>query len=182
MAAGPLRFAGTLLANAWRSPAAQAAIPRTIGGLISDTAFNALGAGMSAVSLPEGTDLGTRLGAAAEDLLFSVPVGWLGRLGGYNIARGVGALRGKRLPPGIFEQAQALTGGAAEMAAWSSGLIPRPFANKAFEQYQARTSEQQLQEQAMRDEQIRMDLVQRLGGAGLLAAPFQQNLGWGMQA
>lgn len=177
MLAGALRFAGKALA----SEAGRAAIPRGIG-MAYDLAPNAIFGLLSAASLPEGTDLGTRLGAAAEDLLVSVPLGWAGRFAGYKGAKAIGAMRGKPLSPDSFGFMINMAGQAPEQAAWWSGMMPRPFASKAYGDYQARMSEQQLQEQAMRDERIRMDLVERLGGAGLLAAPFQQNLGWGTQA
>lgn len=129
---------------------------------------------MAGASLPEGTGLGTRLGAGLEDLVVSVPIGWAGRLAGLGAASGVGRLRGRPLSEGAFGTAMGLTGAGAEMVAWNSGLMPRPFANKAIDDYQARMSEAQQQQQAYERQQIQLDTIRRLGGAGLLLAPFQE--------
>lgn len=171
-----LRFAGTTLAPllARLGPAVRASIPQTTRGMIGDVAPNLLFAGLSAASLPEGTDPGLRAGAFAEDMLTSVPLSWAGRGLGFAGARLAGKVRGRPLSDDSFNLVQNLSGGGAEAAAWGLGLVPRPFANQAFEQYNARMEKDQRERQALREMEIRNQAIAEMGGAGLLMAPLQQ--------
>jgi hypothetical protein len=171
-----IRFAGTALGPllARLGPVARASIPQTTRGMIGDVAPNLLFAGLSAASLPEGTSPGLRAGAFAEDMLTSVPLSWAGRGLGYAGARAAGRLRGRPLSEDSFNLVQNLSGGGAEAAAWGLGLVPRPFANQAFEQYNARMQSDQLEQQALREMEIRNQTISELGGAGLLVAPIRQ--------
>ena len=155
-------------------PFLKAAIPRTGRGIAADVAPNLLFAGLSAASLPEGSGEGLRAGAFAEDLLTSVPLSWAGRAGGYGIARGIGRMRNQPLSADDFNMIQGVSCGGAEAAAWTLGLVPRPFAGAAFDQYNQRMQDEQLQQQALREMEIRNQTVAELGGAGLLLAPLRQ--------
>jgi len=163
------KFAGQAL-----MPFLRAAIPQTARGIAADVAPNLLFAGLSAASLPEGTDAGLRAGAFAEDLLTSVPLSWAGRAGGYGVARGIGRMRGRPLSDESSSMIQGLSGGGAEAAAWTLGLVPRPFAGAAFDQYNQRMQDEQLQQQALREMEVRNQTIAELGGAGLLLAPLRQ--------
>jgi hypothetical protein len=71
---------------------------------------------------------------------------------------------------------QGLSGAGLETVAWGSGLVPRPFAQGAWDRYNEQMQQEQMQQQAMRDQEIRNQALQELGGAGMLIAPFQQQL------
>ena len=170
-----IRFAGLAL-KPLLAKAARVALPQTGRGWAMDVVPNALFAGLSAFSLPEGTDMATRFGAAGEDLATSLPLSLAGRLGGYGMARGFGKMRKRPLSRDSLEMVQGLSGAGLETIAWGSGLVPRPFAQGAWDRYNEQMQQEQMQQLAMRDHEIRRQTLQELGGAGMLIAPFQQQL------
>lgn len=178
MSIGGLRFAGQLLRH--MAPAARASIPHGVRGITADVLPNLLFSGLSAASLPEGTPAWQRAGAAAEDLAFTLPLSWAGRGLGYAGARGVS--RAMKRPMGADDMAmvQGLSGGLLEAGAWSSGLLPRPFANAAFDKFHSQMEAQQQEQMALRDAQIREETIRRLGGAGLLMSPMMGAPGGGL--
>lgn len=174
--AATLRFAAglrPLLGQVFR-----ASVPQTGRDLLADAGMNVLMAGMSAAALPEGTSAGLRAGAFAEDLLTSVPISWAGRGLGYAGVRGFGRMRGRPLSPENAALAQNLAGGGAEMGLWMTGLVPRPFASEAITAFNRRMEADQMEQLAMREQEIRNRTIAEMGGAGLLMAPLQQSLGW----
>lgn len=170
-----IRFAGLAL-KPLLAKAARVALPQTGRGWAMDVVPNALFAGLSTFSLPEGTDAGTRAGAFAEDMATSLPLSWMGRAGGYGMARGIGKMRKRPLSRDSLEMVQGLSGAGLETIAWGSGLVPRPFAQGAWDRYNEQMQQEQMQQQAMRDQEIRNQTLRELGGAGMLIAPFQQQL------
>lgn len=156
-------------------------LPQDTKGWIAEVAPNLIFAGMSAATLPEGTDPGLRAGAFAEDLLTSVPMGLLGRMGGSGLAHGIGRMRGRALSSESTGLAQMLTGTGLETSAMMSGLMPRPFATKAFEDYQARVSEEEQQRQAIERQEIERQAIEQMGGLGALVAPLDQAVAPGIQ-
>lgn len=170
-----IRFAGLAL-KPLLAKAARVALPQTGRGWATDVVPNALFAGLSALSLPEGTDMATRLGAAGEDLATSFPLSIAGRVGGYGMARGIGKMRNRPLSRDSLDMVQGLSGAGLEALAWGSGLVPRPFAQGAWDRYNEQMQQEQMQQQAMRDQEIRNQTLRELGGAGMLIAPFQQQL------
>jgi hypothetical protein len=170
-----IRFAGLAL-KPLLAKAARVALPQTGRGWAMDVVPNTFFAGLSALSLPEGTDAGTRAGAFAEDMATSLPLSLLGRVGGYGMARGIGRMRNRPLSQDSLDMVQGLSGAGLETVAWGSGLVPRPFAQGAWDRYNEQMQLEQMQYQAMRDREIRDQTLQELGGAGMLIAPFQQQL------
>lgn len=178
MSAGALRFAGQLLTRL--GPAARSSIPHGARGIAADVLPNLMFSGLSAASLPEGTPAWQRAGAAAEDLAFTLPLSWLGRGLGYAGARGVGRAMKRPIGPDDMAMVQGLSGGLLEAGAWSSGLVPRPFANAAFDKYHSQLEADQQQQMALRDAQVREETIRRLGGAGLLMSPMMGTPGGGL--
>lgn len=156
-------------------------VPQNSRGWIAEVAPNLIFAGMSAATLPEGTDAGLRAGAFAEDLLTSVPMGLLGGVGGAGLARGIGRMRGRALSEESAGLARMLTGTGLETSAMMSGMLPRPFATKAFEDYQARVSEEEQQRQAIERQEIERQAIEQMGGLGALVAPFDRAAAPGIQ-
>ena len=160
----PVLAGRALLAKAGRILLPQTATEAAFS-LIPNLAF----AGLTAASQPEGTGMGTRVGAGFEDLVGSLALQTGGRGLGYGAGRAFGSLRGRRLGP---ENMSRLTG-FGEMAAefGGYGLVPRPFASKAMSDYEARFAQQQQAEQAIRDEQIRREAIAQAGGLGVVMPP-----------
>ena len=125
---------------------------------------DALYAGLSALMAPEGTDLGTRLGIAAEDLALGLGGSVLGQTSGLGAAR---LIRCKKLGPDGRNLAS--TAGDLLVSAPINMMAPRPILDSAIEKAykrevdrQAATEEQQQQTQ---DEQ----LVNLLLGTGAIS-------------
>jgi hypothetical protein len=83
-------------------------------------------------------------------------------------------MRGQPLSADSSNMIQGVSGAGAEAAAWTLGLVPRPFAGAAFDQYNQRMQDEQLQQQALREMEVRNQTIAELGGAGLLLAPLKQ--------
>jgi hypothetical protein len=134
---------------------------------------NVIFSGMTAASLPEGTDLTTRLGAGAEDLLGGLAAQTLGRGMGYSVGRGVGRVLNKPLP----EEWRHIVTGAGEIAteAGAYPFMPRPFANKAYEDYNQRMAVDQEEAQLQHDEEVRQRALLDAHAFGYQTLPsFQQ--------
>jgi hypothetical protein len=148
-------------------------------------------AGMTAVTLPgrqvdadgnvlyEGAGLGTRAGAFAEDAIGSLGVG----LGARMLSRGtLGAIAKHRKKPFTPEREGFISNIAenvAEPAFYMTGLMPRPFANQAFQDYEqamSTASRSDLQQQALEEQRREMEALQRYGGLAPAFDPVQQML------
>lgn len=149
--------------------AGQVLLPQTATDVAFSLIPNMAYAGLTALNQPEGTGIGTRVGAGLEDMAGSLFLQTAGRGAGYGAGRAFGALRGRRLGP---ENLNRLTGFgelAAEFGGY--GLIPRPFASKALGDYESRLAQQQQAEQAIRDEQVRREAIAQAGGLGVMMPP-----------
>lgn len=157
-----IRFAGRfapLLAKHW--PAIQRAgnllVPGgapTPRGLATNLAFslapNAVFAGMSANSLPEGTSVLDRGLAFGENFLGST----VAEFGAQGLAGGGLHLAGNRIGP---EGRNMIRGGiamAVPTAAWGTGMIPQPTAQRVWGDFGRRQEEQMMLEANAREQEI----------------------------
>jgi len=183
-----IKFAGLaalkpLLLKSW--PAIQRAgnlmvpggapTPGQLGlNLASTLVPNAIFAGMSGASLPEGTSFLDRTLAAGENFLGSSAV----EMGAQALAGGglrmagtrLGARPGGRVSPGVE---QALRGGIAlgvPTAVWGSGLMPQPTASRVWGDYEVtrrQEAEQQMQAEQMQiAEAARQQAFAEMAGLG----------------
>jgi hypothetical protein len=160
------------LGRAW-----NAIKPVGVKGWAGEVAPNLLFAGLGATQLPEGTPAELRAGAFAEELLTSIPLGLLGRAGGYGAARGFAGVRGRPLSPENMGMVQGLAGMGLETTAWGTGLVPRPFATQAWgladQQVQDEMGRRQLSEREEMRNQLIEELTQQMGGFGAAVGAFQ---------
>lgn len=134
-------------------------------------------AGMAGAYQPEGTDLGTRIGAIGEDFLGSTIAQMAGRPIGYGIGRGIGGLRGRPVSPEKLGMLTNMGEMATELGAYQ--FLPRPFANSALAKYEEQLTKQQQEEQALRDEETRRQALAQAGALGYLMPPQAQELLYG---
>jgi hypothetical protein len=172
MAAAAARFAGQALLSRLGG-AFKAAMPKPGAEMLMEFGPNALFAVGSALMAPEGTDLGTRIGAGAEDAIgnFGLDMG-LRMLGGPAASR----LAKARGLAKLDDSTEAMVRGAISMGGSTalnmSGLMPRYFMNKAYEGYQDRFDAEQQQQLALRDQAIREQVIREMGGYAPLAEPM----------
>jgi hypothetical protein len=152
----------------------KAVLPQSGAEWMMSVVPNVAFAGMTAMNQPEGTDGLTRFGAGAEDLGLSLMLQTLGRGGGHAL---VGGARhgGIDLSP---DMAMTLKG-ASEVGTEALGFMAlpewtRPFAKKAYDDYGQRMSEQQRDELAARDEEIRREALVAAGIRGYMFPPGMQ--------
>lgn len=133
-------------------------------------------AGMTAMNQPEGTDMMTRFGAGGEDLLGSLLLQTGGRGLGHGIVGGT-----RRMGVPLNSKWSMGIKGFVELGteALGYGLVPRPFANSAYERFQERMNEQQRAELAARDEEIRREALAAAGIRGYVFPPGLQLPGFG---
>jgi hypothetical protein len=146
-------------------------------------------AGMTAATLPgrqvgpggevlyEGAGLGTRLGAGVEDVFGSFAAGLAGRAFTRAALGGIAKRRNKPFTP----EREAFISNIAENVAeiGSYPLMPRPFANRAFQDYEQAMSgvnQSDLQQQALAEQRREMEALQRYGGLAPAFDPVQQML------
>lgn len=134
-------------------------------------------AGMAGAYQPEGTDLGTRIGAVGEDFLGSTLAQMAGRPIGYGIGRGFGAMRGRPLSPEKLGMLTNMGEMATELGAYP--FLPRPFASSALSKYEEELTRQQQEQQAARDEEVRRQALAEAGALGYLMPPQAQELFYG---
>ena len=158
----------------------RAVLPQSGAEWMMSVVPNVAFAGMTAMNQPEGTDNLTRFGTGAEDLAGSLMLQTLGRGFGHGVvggARRMGAPLGHEMAAGIK--------GASEMGTelLGYGFVPRPFATSAYDDYEKRMSEQQRDEMAARDEEIRREALVAAGIRGYMFPPGMQLpfLGGGME-
>lgn len=125
---------------------------------------DALYAGMAALNAPEGVDLGTRLGIAAEDLALGLGGSVLGQTSGLGAAR---LVRGKKLGPDARNIAASL--GDVVVTAPLVSYAPRPILDSAIEKAYKRETDRQAaseeQQQRTQDEQL-INLLLGTGAVG----------------
>jgi hypothetical protein len=128
-------------------------------------------AGMTAMNQPEGTDGLTRFGAGVEDLFGSGLLQTVGRGFGHGVVGGA-----RRMGVPLNSEWGMGIKGFAELGteALGYGLVPRPFANSAYERFEERMSEQQRAELAARDEEIRREALVAAGIRGYMFPPGLQ--------
>jgi hypothetical protein len=128
--------------------------------------------GVTAASMPEGTDWTTRLGAAGEDLAAGLLTGTFGRAGGYTASRGLGKLKGSPLS----DNWRHLITNAGEIGTQAAlyPLTPRPFAAKAYEEYNQREMVSQEEAQAEQDEMVRQRALLDAHALGFQSLPALQ--------
>ena len=157
-----MQFAGKLapfLAKAW--PVAQKAgnlmvpggapTPAALGtNLAMSLVPNAIFAGLSGASMPEGTSLLDRSLAAGEQFLGSAGV----ELGAQALAGGGLHLAGNRIGPGAQMLARTAVAMAVPTVAWGSGLMPQPTAQRVWGDYQKRMEQEALAENNKREQEI----------------------------
>lgn len=135
-------------------------------------------AGMAGAYQPEGTDLGTRIGAVGEDFLGSTIAQLAGRpIGRYVVGGGIGAARGRPLSQEKLGMLTNMGEFATEFGAYQ--FLPRPFANSALAKYEEQLTKQQQEEQAFRDEETRRRALAEAGALGYLMPPQAQELFYG---
>jgi hypothetical protein len=165
-----IKFAGAaalkpLLARAW--PSLQKAgnlmvpggapTPGQFGINLANTLVpNAIFAGLSGASLPEGSSYLDRGLAAGENFLGSTAI----ELGAQALAGGalrmagtrLGARPGGRVSPGVEQTVRSTIAFGVPTAAWSLGMVPQPTANRvysAYEEARRQEAEQQMQAEQM---------------------------------
>jgi hypothetical protein len=175
LGAGSLRAAST-----WKPALGEIAID-----VVPNLAFSAL----AATGLPgadpaigfEGPSAGDRLGAAGADFLMSYPAGALGRLAGAGGASLVGRMRGRPLGVMAQQTAQGMTGMAAEMGLWGTGVLRNPVTEGVYGRYNEAAAAAAEQDQAaFQDHVIAQERARRAreeeamtrGGLGAVLDPF----------
>lgn len=148
-------------------------------------------AGMTAATLPgrqvgpggevlyEGAGLGTRVGAAAEDFLGSSFAGFGARALSRGTLRAIAKRRNKPFTPEREAFISNIAENVAEPAFYMTGLMPRPFANQAFQDYEqamSNASRSDLQQQALAERQRQMEALQSYGGLAPVVDPVKQIL------
>lgn len=124
---------------------------------------DALYAGLSALMAPEGTDLGGRLGIAAEDLALGLGGSVLGQTSGLGAAK---ALRGSKLTQ--RDRDVAATVGDLVVSAPINMLAPRPMFESALQEAYQRESEKTAARQANEEQIAQEQLVSLLLGSGAI--------------
>lgn len=172
MTAAAARFAGQALLSRLGG-AFKAAMPKTGAEWVMEFGPNALFAAGSALMAPEGTDLGTRIGAGAEDAIgnFGLDMG-LRMLGGSAASRLAKARGLAKLDDSTEAMLRGGISMGGSMALNMGGLMPRPFLNKAYEDYQSRFDAEQQQQLALRDQAIRDQVIREMGGYAPMAEPL----------
>ena len=122
---------------------------------------DALYAGLSALMAPEGTDLGTRLGIAGEDLALGLGGSVLGQTSGLGAAR---LIRGKKLGPDGRNLAS--TAGDLLVSAPINMMAPRPILESAIEKAYKREADRQAATEEQRQQTQDEQLVNLLLGTG----------------
>lgn len=169
-----LRMAGTRLAPLLKGLGASfnAALPRG-GEAVMEFAPNALFALSAAAMAPPETSAGMRAGIAAEDAVanFGLDMG-LRMLGG-PASRGLARMKGLKH---LSKEGEMMTRGGISMlgsvAANMGGLVPRPFMNAAYDQYEQQATAEQQQQLALRDQAIREQVIREMGGYAPMAEPL----------
>lgn len=149
-----------------RSPIGQAVLPQSGLELAMSVVPNLAFAGMTALNQPQGTSPLVAAGAGAEDLIGSLALQTLGRGLGSAGAGGVRRLRGGSLPNEWESGVKGLSEYGAEFLGY--GLVPRPFATKAYQDYEQRVTQEQQDEQAAREKEIRDRILAQAGIRGLI--------------
>lgn len=124
---------------------------------------DALYAGLSALMAPEGTDLGGRLGIAAEDLALGLGGSVLGQATGLGAAK---ALRGKKLTQA--DRDIAATMGDLVVSAPINMLAPRPMFDAALQKAYQREKEQEAARSENEEQVAQEQLVNLLLGTGAI--------------
>lgn len=164
------------------------------GLLAADLAPEVMFAGLHAATLPEGTPMGTRIGAGVEDAAIGMGLSWLGQGAAEAGLRALARQRGARnlhrhtkgMKPGEFGPMpapdfkpqpiemdptaryaiKAGIGSAAMLGGFSA--IPRPFSNSAYEQAEQMLNQEAMarrqQEDAALYEAAQMNAMQQLFG------------------
>lgn len=135
---------------------------------------NALFAGMSGASLPEGTSFLDRGLAAGENFFGSsaVEMGAQALAGGALRMAGTrfGSRPGGRVSPGVEQLVRGGIAYGVPTLAWGSGLMPQPTANRVFSNYEAarlQEAEQQMQSEQMQiAEAARQQAFAEMAGLG----------------
>jgi len=149
-------------------------LPQTGAEWMTSVVPNVAFAGMTAMNQPEGTGALLRTGTFLEDLGISLGLQSFGRLGGGALIAGANRA-GVNLSPGMAMGLRS----ASELGAETLGYMAlppeaRPFANKAYQNYEQSVSEQQRAEQAARDEEIRRETLAAAGIRGYMLPPGLQ--------
>lgn len=149
-----------------KSQIGQAVLPQSGLELAMSVVPNLAFAGMTALNQPQGTSPLVAAGAGAEDLIGSLALQTLGRgLGSFG-AGGLRRARGGALSPEWESGIKGISEMGAEMLGY--GFVPRPFATKAYQDYEQRVTQEQQDREAAREKEIRDRILAQAGIRGLI--------------
>jgi len=148
-------------ARRWGGTAMEYAIPgyqvgmgkgATAGLIGADLAPELIMAGLQGAMLPEGTGMGTRLGAVGEDAGIGMGLSWLGQGLAEAGLRAVERRTGKPLGQGVRYATKAGLGAATMMGGYQ--VLPRPFAGSAYEKAQSAMEQEMALRRQEEDRQL----------------------------
>jgi hypothetical protein len=159
-----IQFAGKLaplLAKAW--PAVQkagnfmvpggAATPGALGmNLAASMVPNAIFAGLSGTSLPEGSSGWDRALVAGENFLGSTAI----EMGAQALAGGGLRMAGRRIGPNAQNMIRGGIAMGVPAVAWGTGVIPQPTAQRVWTDYNERVQQEMAAENSAREQEIAM--------------------------
>lgn len=118
--------------------------------LAMSIAPNALFAGMSAASLPEGTSAWDRTLAAGENFLGSTAL----EMGAQALAGGGLRMAGRRIGPTGQNMIRGGIAMGVPTVAWGAGLIPQPTAQRVWGDYNDRIQQEMMAENSVREQEL----------------------------